>query len=132
MLRILLELLISIRDQDNIVKSNEGDSPMKKEVKWQQSVDQEAQVSNDGPLEPKAENEIKQESSEAGAIKRQESLQRRESGGGGSAIEAAGNQTGTAKKKKKKKEEVLMYASKIISIIVLQSKLQLSLTSMFA
>ena len=132
MLRILLELLISIRDQDNIVKSNEGDSPMKKEVNWQQSVDQEAQVSKDGPLEHKAEKEIKQESSEAGAIKRQESLQRRESGGGGSAIEAAGNQTGTAKRKKKKKEEVLMYASKIISIIVLQSKLQLSLTSMFA
>ena len=131
MLRILLELLISIRAQDNIVKSNEGDIP-KKEVNWQQSVDKEAQLSKDGSLEYKAEKEIKQESSEAVAIKRQESLQRRESGGGGSAIEATGNQTGTAKRKKKKREEVLTYASKIISIIVLQSKLQLSLTSMFA
>ena len=132
MLRILLQLPISIRDQDNIVKTNEVDSPKKKEVNWQQSVDQEAQVSKDGSLEYKDENEIKQEPSEAVAIKRQESLQRRESGGGGSAIEATGNQTGTAKRKKKKREEVLMYASKIISVIVLQSKLQLSLTSMFA
>ena len=132
MLRILLELLISIWAQDNIIKSNEGDSPKKKEVNWQQSVDQEAGGTKDGSLEYKAEKVVKQESSEAVAVKRQESLQRRESGGGGSAIEATGNQTGTAKRKKKKREEVLMYASKIISIIVLQSKLQLSLTSMFA
>ena len=132
MLRIFLELPNSIRDQDNILKTNEVDSPKKKEVNWQQSVDQEAQVSKDGSLEYKAENEIKQEPSEAVAIKRQESLQRRESGGGGSAIEATGNQTGTAKRKKKKRDEVFMYASKIISVIVLQSKLQLSLTSMFA
>ena len=118
MLRILLELLISMRAQDNIAKPNEGDSSKKKEVNWQQSVDQEAQVSKEGSLEYKAEKECKQESSEAVAIKRQESQQRRESGGGGSAIEAAGNQTGTAKRKKKKREEVLMYASKIISIIV--------------
>ena len=91
-------------------KPIEQESPKKKEVNWQESVEKAEPVIDSTPA---ANNET----AEAVGIMRQESLQRQDSKAGAGKVEGAG-QTGTAKRKKKKKEEVMLsriYMYKVFS-----------------
>ena len=90
----------------DIVKPKE-DSPKKKEVNWQASVEKEV-AQNKMPAEIALTPALTQEPKETAATMQQKSLQRNDSNLGAGKLEQGGNQTGTAKRKKKKKEEVFI------------------------
>ena len=77
----------------------EQDSPKKKEVNWQESVEKVEGITEPTPV-------ANDEPVVVTGTMRQESLQRKDSNVGAGKVEGAG-QTGTAKRKKKKKEEVM-------------------------
>ena len=80
-------------------KTTEQDSPKKKEVNWQESVEKVEGITEPTPV-------VNDEPAAAASTVRKESLQRKDSNVGAGKVEGAG-QTGTAKRKKKKKEEVM-------------------------
>ena len=107
-------------------KPIEQESPKKKEVNWQESVEKAEPAIDSTP----AAND---ETAEAAGIMRQESLQRQDSKAGAGKVEGAG-QTGTAKRKKKKKEEVMLsriYTYKCYSRDVDEQRKRIFLTCLF-